>query len=81
MQGNTQSDNSENTICTEDLLNEALDMLDHARNIDDMYQSLRVQGEIIKFLLWLIDNLEDDQDPDDTIKIKIEYGTSNPNSP
>ena len=76
MQKNTQSGNSENTIQPEDLINEALDMLDHSRNLDDMVQSLRVQGEIIKFLLWLIDNLESDGNPSDKITIHVEFDES-----
>lgn len=76
---NTQSDNSEQTIHVEDLINDALDMLDHARNLDDLIQSLEAQGEIIKFILWLVDNLEPNENPDDTIKIKVEFANKPPN--
>lgn len=76
MQKNTQSENSDRPIETVDLINEALDMLDHARNMDDLRQSLVTQGEIVKFLIWLIDDLEDPETPENTIKIHVEFDES-----
>lgn len=81
MQKNTQSDNSERPIEVVDLINEALDMLDHARNMDDLVQSLRVQGEIIKFILYLVDDLDDPENPSNIIKIRVQFDESKYHAP
>ena len=58
-----QSDNSEKTITVADLLSEALDLLDHTRNLDDLYTSMRIQGELLKFIIWILENLRDETNP------------------
>ena len=54
MAQNTSSDSSKpETIC-EGLIGELLDALDEARNLDDLYTSLKAQHKIIEAILILV---------------------------
>jgi hypothetical protein len=49
------SDSSKTEQLLTDLINELLESLDRARNLDDLYQSLKAQHYIIEALLILLE--------------------------
>jgi hypothetical protein len=52
---NTKSDSSKTESILEGLKDELLDMLDKARNLEDLVQSLKAQKHIIEALLTLLE--------------------------
>ena len=52
---NTKSDSSKTESILEGLQSELLDMLDKARNLEDLVQSLKTQKAIIEAILILLE--------------------------